>query len=143
MMQQSLMDFFIYLGATIPLMIIGILIFIWTTPYPEYKMISDGANSENHQKQMAARAAAYDIGGKILGLAIVVAAAIYFSHNIIDLWIWGTIAIILQVIAFYLVNLLAPFSVIKEIPKGNVSVAIFTSRISIAIALLMAALLSP
>ncbi|WJH35829.1 DUF350 domain-containing protein [Paenibacillus sp. CC-CFT747] len=39
-------------------------------------------------------------------------------------------------------ELVTPFRVIREIPEGNVAVGIFTSRLSLAAGLLMAALIS-
>ena len=52
------------------------------------------------------------------------------------------IGILFQVLVFYLFELLTPFKVVSEIPKGNVSVALFASRLSLASGLLMAALIS-
>ncbi|MBD1372208.1 DUF350 domain-containing protein [Hazenella sp. IB182357] len=139
---DSLLNFAIYLGVTIPLMILGLFIFIVTTPYQEIALFKEGAYSEDPVKQNAAKAAAHDIGGKLLGLAIVVASAIYHSVSILDLLVWGGIGIVIQMIGFYLFNLLTPFQVLSEIPKGNVGVGIFSSRISIAIGLLTAVLIS-
>jgi putative membrane protein len=82
------------------------------------------------------------LGGKIIGLAIVLSSAIFNSVNIVDLIIWGVVGVVFQVVVFYLFELLTPFRVVAEIPKGNVSVGIFASRLSVATGLLMAALIS-
>lgn len=139
---DAILNFAAYLGVTIPLMIFGYVVFLFTTPYREYQLIRDGADTDDPAKVNAAKAAAHDLGGKVLGLAIVIASAIINAVNLLDLAIWGVLGVIFQVIVFYLFNWLAPFSVISEIPKGNVSVAIFASRLSIATGLLMAALIS-
>lgn len=139
---EAMLSFMMYLGVSFPLILIGLFAFVFTTPYKEYQIIREGADTSDPIKINAAKAAAHDLGGKILGLTIVVASAIYSSVDLIDLLIWGGLGIIFQIIVFYLFNLLAPFSVISEIPKGNVSVAIFSSRLSIATGLLMAALIS-
>lgn len=135
-------NFLKYLGVTLPLLAFGIFIFTVTTPYKEYDLIRDGADASDPQKVAAAKAAAHDLGGKIIGLAIVLASAIYNSVNMWDLVIWGVIATVFQVLVFYLFELITPFKVVSEIPKGNVSVGIFASRLSIAAGLLMAALIS-
>ena len=140
---ESIVNFLIYLGVTLPLMGFGIFVFAITTPYSEFKLIRDGgAESGDPQKQAAAKAAAHDLGGKIIGLALVLASAIYHSLGITDLLIWGGIGIVAQVLVFYVFELVTPFRVISEIPKGNVSVGLFASRLSIATGLLMAALIS-
>ncbi len=139
---MSLLNFLVYLGVTLPLMAFGILVFAFTTPYKEYELIKNGAQTNDPQKVAAAKAAAHDLGGKIIGLAIVLASAIFHSVNLWDLVIWGIVGTVFQVVVFYLFELLTPFKVVSEIPKGNVSVGIFASRLSIAAGLLMAALIS-
>ncbi|MBA4495342.1 DUF350 domain-containing protein [Paenactinomyces guangxiensis] len=139
---DAMLNFSIYLGITIPLLFFGLLIFLFTTPYREYQLIREGADTTDPAKVNAAKAAAHDLGGKVLGLSIVIASAIFNSVNVVDLVIWGGLGIIFQVAVFYLFNWLAPFSVISEIPKGNVSVSIFASRLSVATGLLMAALIT-
>jgi putative membrane protein len=138
----SILNFLAYLGVTLPILAFGMLVFTVTTPYNEFKLIRDGADTDNLQKVNAAKAAAHDLGGKIIGLAIVLASAVFHSVSLLDLAIWGVLGIVFQVAVFYLFELLTPFKVVSEIPKGNVSVGIFTSRLSLATGLLMAALIS-
>lgn len=90
----------------------------------------------------AATAASHDLGGKMIGLAIVFASAVYHAVNLLDLFIWGLVGIVFQVLVFYLFEWITPFKVVSEIPKGNISVGIFASRLSIAAGLLMAAFIS-
>jgi putative membrane protein len=139
---DSLLNFLMYLGVALPIVIIGILVFIYTTPYREYRLIQDGAATNDPQKIAAAKAASHDLSGKIIGLSIVVASVVINSGSILDLLIWGLIGIIFQVVFFYLFAWLTPFHVIQEIPKGNVAIGIFSSRMSIVSGLLLAALVS-
>jgi putative membrane protein len=135
-------NFALYLAVTIPLVIVGFIAFLLATLYKEVELIRQGANTDDPAKKNAATAAAYDLSGKMLGLMLVVASAIFHSVSVVDLLIWGSVGIVFQIIMFYLFNLLAPFSVVKEIPKGNVPVAIFASRLSVGVGLVMAALIS-
>ncbi|RNB70266.1 DUF350 domain-containing protein [Brevibacillus panacihumi] len=137
-----LLNFLTYLGVTVPILGVGILVFAFTTPYKEFQLIKEGAQTEEPQKVAAAKAAAHDLGGKIIGLAIVLASAVYHAVNLLDLVIWGVVGMVFQVLVFYLFEWVTPFKVVSEIPKGNVSVGIFASRLSIAAGLLMAALIS-
>lgn len=139
---EAIINFLMYLGVALPILIVGILVFIYTTPYREYQLIQEGAHTTDPQKKDAAKAAAHDLSGKIIGLAIVVAAVVISSGSIMDLLIWGLIGIVFQVAIFYLFAWLTPFHVIQEIPKGNVAIGIFSSRMSIVSGLLLAALVS-
>ncbi len=138
----NILNFLMYLGVTLPLLGVGIAVFLITTPYREFQLIRDGADTTDSQKMAAAKAAAHELGGKIIGLAIVLASAVFHSLSLGDLILWGVIGILFQVLVFYLFELLTPFKVVSEIPKGNVSVALFASRLSVASGLLMAALIS-
>jgi putative membrane protein len=139
---DSILNFLLYLAVTLPLLGFGIFVFAITTPYSEFKLIREGSETGDTQKQAAAKAASHDLGGKIIGLSLVLASAIFHSLGVIDLLIWGVIGIVAQVLVFYVFELVTPFRVVSEIPKGNVSVGLFASRLSIATGLLMAALIS-
>lgn len=137
-----LVNFLSYLIVTIPILAIGIFVFTLTTPYKEFDLIKNGSQADDPKKMAAAKAAAHDLGGKIIGLAIVLASAVYHSVSLWDLVIWGIVGMVFQVLVFYLFEWITPFKVVSEIPNGNVSVGIFASRLSIAAGLLMAALIS-
>lgn len=137
-----LVNFLLYLVVTIPILAVGIYIFVMTTPYKEFELIKNGSQTDDPKKMAAAKAASHDLGGKVIGLAIVLASAVYHSVNLWDLVVWGFVGIVFQVLVFYLFEWITPFKVVSEIPNGNVSVGIFASRLSIAAGLLMAALIS-
>lgn len=139
---SNLLNFLMYLGVTLPMLLFGIFVFMVTTPYNEYKLIREGADTDDLRKINAAKAAAHDLGGKVLGLAIVLASAVFHSVSLLDLAMWGLLGIVFQVGVFYLFELVTPFRIVSEIPKGNVSVGVFASRLSVATGLLMAALIS-
>lgn len=139
---SSIGNFLLYMCVSLPLLGVGIYVFMLTTPYKEFRIIAAGAEINDQHKVFAAKAAAYDIGGKIAGLAFVLASAIFHSANLVDLIIWGIIGMVFQVIVYYLFELITPFSVRQEIPKGNTSVGIFSAFVSIATGLVMAALIS-
>ncbi|MFN0221430.1 MULTISPECIES: DUF350 domain-containing protein [Paenibacillus] len=138
----TILNFLIYLAVTVPLVGVGILFFNLTTPYSEFGLIRDGGELSDPAKVAAGKAAAYDLGGKIIGQVLVLASAVYHSVGVLDLVIWGLLGIAFQIIIFYLFELLTPFKVLAEIPKGNVSVGIFSFCLSVASGLLMASLIS-
>jgi len=137
----NLLNFLSYLGVSLPLMGIGLWLFMRITPYKEFQMIGEGG-SGIAAKATAATAAAYALGGKVLALAIVLASAIYHSVNLVDLIVWGLIGIMFQIVIYYLYEWITPFKVTEEIPKGNIASGVLSAFLSTASGLLLAALIS-
>ena len=139
---SSFVNFLIYLVVSIPLLLIGIKIFMWQTSYNEMQVIRDAASCDNSINDEAGIAAAHSLGGKIVGQALVIASAVFHSVSVGDLIIWGIVGIIFQVLVYYVFERLTPFKVSEEVMKGNVAVGIFSARISFATGLILAALIS-
>jgi len=137
----NLMNFLIYLGISLLLMGLGLWVFMLITSYKEFKMIGEGG-TEINGKAASATAAAYTLGGKILGLALVLASAVFHSVNPFDLILWGLIGIGFQILICYLYELVTPFKVSAEISKGNVAAGVLSAFISVSSGLLLAALIS-
>jgi len=138
-----LINFLKYLGVTIPLMLFAVLLFSYTTPYKEFKIMALGDDWENPQKVAAAKAVAFDLGGKVLGVAILLASAIYHSVDLLDMTVWTLTGTIFLIIVYWLFELLTPtIKVRREIPNGNVAVGFFSFCLSIATGILMASLIS-
>jgi putative membrane protein len=142
MQLDNFINFLIYFGVSLPLLGIGIYCFMLTTRYNEYALMAEGADGDDPRKAAAAQATAYDIGGKVLGLGIVLASAIFHAANILDMIIWALLGIVFQILVFYLYDRITPFSNLEEIPKGNVSVGILSAFISTTTGIIMAALIS-
>lgn len=137
----NLMNFLIYLGISLPLLGLGLWMFMVVTPYKEFQMIGEGGGADPI-KAASSISAAYVLGGKALALAIVLASAIFHSVNPLDLIIWGLVGIGFQIASYYLYELITPFKVSVEIPKGNVAAGVLSAFLSVASGLLLAALIS-
>jgi putative membrane protein len=121
-----------YIGLAVVLLFIGILLFEVTTKNKEFELIKNGN-----------KAAVYAFGGRILGLAIVLYSSISNSVNIMDMVVWGSIAIVIQIIVFYLAELLTPkFNITKAIDDDNQAVGLFLLFLSVSIGLIIAASLT-
>lgn len=121
-----------YIGTAVVLLIVGIILFEVTTKNKEFQLIKNGN-----------KAAVYAFGGRILGLAIVLYAAISNSVNLYDMLIWGSLAIVIQIVLFYLAELLTPtFNITKAIDDNNQAVGLFLFFLSISIGLIIAASLT-
>lgn len=138
----NVLNFLFYLIVAIPLLGVGMLLFMLVTPYREIQLLRAGGADYTPKEIAAARAAAYDLGGKVVGMSLVLGSAIYHSVNLLDLAIWGLIAILSQIAVFYLFELFTPFKVVKEIPNGNVAVGLFSAFLSLATGVVVASLIS-
>lgn len=110
------------------LLAIAIILFEVTTKNKEFELIKNGN-----------KAAVYAFGGRILGLAIVLFSSIANSINLLDMVIWGSIAIVIQIAVFYLAELLTPkFNITQAIDEDNQAVGLFLLFLSVSIGLIIA-----
>ena len=123
-------DFLIYLGVALALLAIFIAVYVRVTPYREIALIREGN-----------MAASYSLSGAVIGFAIPLAAAIEHSVNLVDMAIWGLVALVVQVLAFVVVKLLVP-SLPRDIPADRVSAGFFLGALSVAVGVLNAACMS-
>ncbi|MDF2946370.1 MAG: hypothetical protein K0S51_1049 [Bacillales bacterium] len=123
-----MINFVTYFGVALILLVVGLVIMELTTKNKEYKLISEGN-----------KAASYLLGGRVLALSIVLYSALANAISLFDLVIWGSIAVVAQIIVFYLAELLTPnFNVVKAIDDNNEAVGIFLMLLSIAIGVVIA-----
>ncbi|MED3552572.1 DUF350 domain-containing protein [Cytobacillus praedii] len=126
-------NFASYLGVALLLLIVGVILFTISTPkIKEFRLIAE--------KNITA---ALSLGGKILGLAIVLGAAAEYSVSLIDMLIWGCIGILSQIIVFILAEVITVrFSIQKAIIEDNRAVGTLLLSLSLAIGWIVAKCLS-
>jgi len=113
------------------LLAIGVAIYIRLTPFREREMVA-GGNA----------AAGTMLAGAILALAIPLAAMLATSGTLVDILVWGAVALILQLLTLGAVALgMRNFRGMIE--GGNVAAAITLAGAQIAVALLNAAAMVP
>jgi putative membrane protein len=127
------LNFLSYLGVSIGLLVIGMLLFTLSTPkIKEFQLIA--------QKNVAA---AMLLGGKVVGLAIVLGAAAEYSISLLDMAIWGAIGIVAQVVVFFIAELITiRFSIQKAIEEDNRAVGTMLLSLSIAVGWIVAKCIS-
>ncbi|RBW67826.1 DUF350 domain-containing protein [Bacillus taeanensis] len=123
-----------YIGVGIVLLIVGTILFAVTTKISEKKLILEEGNV----------AEALKLGGKVLGLAIVIYAAAVNSISLADMVIWGSFGIVIQIIAFLVVEyiLFPKVKLEKKVEEGNIAVALMLLIASIAVGLVVSGSLS-
>lgn len=129
---EYFVSFLVYFLVALALLIIGSVIFLFTTKNKEMALIAEGN-----------KAASYFFGGRILGLAIVLHAAITYSVSLLDMVIWGTVAIVCQILVFLIMEWITPkFNVDEAISKDNQAAGLLLMFMSIAIGIVIAGCLT-
>ncbi|WP_047983966.1 DUF350 domain-containing protein [Ornithinibacillus californiensis] len=85
-------------------------------------------------------AVSLSIIGKIIGICIILAFAIYSSDVIWETIIWGVFGVVLQMIAYFLFDFFTRnFSVEEQLAKNNIAVGLMSLGVSIGLALVIGA----
>ncbi len=119
--------FIIYFGVSAAMLIVFCAIYLRLTPYREVSLIKEGN-----------AAAAASFSGAIIGFTLPLAHAVAQAANLVDMLIWGGIALVVQLASYVLVRVLIP-GIAKDIPAGKAAPGIFLGAVAIAAGILNAA----
>ena len=117
-------------SVTIAILLAGIWLYIWMTPWDEMALIRKGNN-----------AAALSLGGAIVGLALPLAIAMAAGVSAYEIILWGPVTLILQIIAYRVADIVMR-TLPKRIEDGQMSAAILLVSIKLAAAIVNAAAVS-
>ena len=128
-MTDSVLNFFLHFFSSILVTGVFALIYIWVTPYPELKLIREGAP-----------APALSLGGAMIGFSLPVASSIMHSGGLVDMLIWAGLSGLTQILVFFAIRLGLMRGL--KLSGEQMSVAILSSSLSITGGILNAACLS-
>src|SRR6201998_3385630 len=112
--------FLVYFCTAIIAVVAYLLVYTRITPHNEFQLIRDNDS-----------AAAIALGLSLLGFALPVVSAIAHSANVADCLIWSLIALIVQVVVYYLVKIPVP-DLSQRIAEGQLAPAIWLGLASLA-----------
>jgi len=115
------------MATALALTLFFLIIYIWVTPHPEIKLIR-----ENNV------AASLAVSGSLIGFCIPLTSAIINSGSLVDVVVWGVVALLVQIIIFYLVCLPIP-KISERIEKGEIASGLWLGSASLAGGILNAA----
>ena len=83
--------FLAHMATAVALTLFYVVIYMWVTPHPEIKLI--------RENNMAASLA---FSGSLIGFCIPFTSAIINSVSLIDVVAWGVVALLVQILIFYM-----------------------------------------
>jgi putative membrane protein len=123
-------DFVVYFAASLAMVALFLAVYVRITPYREFELIRAGN-----------AAAAASLSGALLGFVLPLASAVAHSVNLVDMAIWGAIALAVQIAGYGVARTLLP-GIASGIPSGNVAHGVFVGVLSLAVGILNAACMS-
>lgn len=114
-------------GITLVIMLVGLAIHSWLTPYHELKLVR-----ENNI------AAGISLGGAFLSLSIPLAFAMASSLNWADLVLWGVMTVLVQLLALKFVDILL-HGMPRRIREGEIAAACVLVSVKLSFGFILAA----
>lgn len=105
---------------------LGCLCYMRLTPFHEFALINQG--------NVAAGVVAM---GTLIALSLPIAATLASSHVVLDIVLWGLVALIIQLVAFVLTTRLIP-GLPAQVERGNVAAGLLIIGIQNAVAIVNA-----
>lgn len=130
--RQGFPDFLLMTGTAGILLLVASTIYILLTPWKELALVRGGNG-----------AAGLALAGAISGLAIPIASCLASSLTLLDLLLWGTVALLLQLLTYRIIDM-----VLRDIPnriqndEAGAAIVLIAAKISVAM-LLAAGLWDP
>jgi putative membrane protein len=119
--------FLVYFCTAIFAVVVYLFVYTRITPHDEFKLIRDNDP-----------AAAVALGLSLLGFTLPLVSAIAHSANIVDCLIWSLIALIVQIVVYYVIKIPVP-NLSAKIAAGELAPAIWLGLSSLAAGALNAA----
>ncbi len=119
-----------YLVGSLVLIGVYCYVYLWVTQHDELALIK--ANVP---------AAGVSFGFSLIGFALPLSSAMRYSANIWDMMVWGVIAMIVQVMVYYLVRLVLP-DISARIEKNEFGAALYVGAAALAAGILNATAMS-
>lgn len=127
---QLVAAYLAYLGTAVALLAVGVGIYILVTPHHELRLIRTGNT-----------AAAWSLGGTMVGLALPLGSALTNSVSLLDMALWGAVAVVTQLLGFLVVSLL-----VRDLRAGleadRIGYGITVAAVAVALGILNAGALT-
>lgn len=127
----DLTDFLAFYVVSLLLMIVFVAVYTSITRHSEIKLIKENSV-----------AAAVAFSGSMIGFALPLASAMISSRTILEMIVWGVVALIVQIVVYLLVRLPMP-RVSERIENNEIAAGIWLGASSLIAGILNAASMTP
>jgi putative membrane protein len=123
--RQGFPDFLLMTGTAGVLLLVASTIYILLTPWKELALVRGGNG-----------AAGLALAGAIAGLAIPIASCLASSLTLVDLLLWGTVALLLQLLTYRIIDM-----ILRDIPnriqndEAGAAIVLIAAKLSVALLL--------
>jgi putative membrane protein len=129
--ESGLPELLLHFVVTLALLGAGVAIYMAVTPFRERELIAAGNT-----------AASTVLGGAIISLALPLAAMLATSGRLVDIVVWGIIALVIQLLTVLAVSRIF-HHLGKMIEGGNVAAAMVLAATQVGVGLLNAGVMVP
>ena len=123
----TLPSFIAFFAVGIAISLVFVAVYSAVTPHHEFALIRAGNAS-----------AAIAFGGALIGFELPLGSTVVHSLNLLDMVVWGVVALLVQLLAYLTARLCDP-RLSARIAGGDISAGIFVATISFAVGILNAA----
>ncbi len=123
----GLFDFLVYFVIAIVLVAVYLGLYTLATMHNEFALIRKNVIS-----------ASTALGFSLVGFALPLGSAIVHAQGIIDLIVWGLVALAVQIVIYWLVRLVMP-NLSQRIASGEMAAALFLGAASLSAGIINAA----
>ena len=123
----NLTEFLLFFVVAAILTIIFVAVYTRITKHNELSLIKDGSTS-----------AALAFSGSLIGFALPVASTMISSNTVVELALWGLVALVVQILVYFLIRLPMP-RISARIESGEVAAGIWLGAGSLVAGILNAA----
>jgi putative membrane protein len=124
---SGLPSFLLYFGIAIALVALYLFVYALVTAHNEFALIRQNVLS-----------AALSLGLSLIGFALPLSSAIVHARSVVDLILWGLVAMAVQIVVYWLVRLVVP-NLSDRVASGELASALFLGAASLAAGIINAA----
>jgi putative membrane protein len=124
---SGLLYFLLSFGIALALVALYLFVYALVTAHNEFALIRQNVLS-----------AALSLGLSLIGFALPLSSAIVHARSVVDLVLWGLVAMAVQIVVYWLVRFVVP-NLSERIASGELSSALFLGAASLAAGIINAA----
>ncbi|QQS12881.1 MAG: DUF350 domain-containing protein [Rhodospirillales bacterium] len=124
---KALPTFLTHFGATVAILILGVLVYTRITRHNETRLIDEGNV-----------AAATAFGAAVLGMAVPLAICLARSVSVPDILVWGVVSLVVQIATFFAVDRIFR-DLSRRIERGDMAAAVAVASTKLGVAAINAA----